>query len=189
MNEQKTKRQQILDAAYVVFSRKGYYCATVDEIVLLADTGKGTVYNYFNNKEHLFYTVVSEKSTPFHKALTAIAVNDESSIDKIKAIIKVCLNFYALNADLWRVLVFESGFTDSQKNKYREIFRVPIGIIEAILKEGIKHRLIKQCDVQRAAHGLFSVIIMLVFQNFIKDDVSESAAMIADIFLYGVAEK
>ncbi|MGL5512818.1 MAG: TetR/AcrR family transcriptional regulator, partial [Sporomusa sp.] len=43
------KRQQILDAAHTVFSRKGYHRATVDEIISLADTGKGTVYNYFVN--------------------------------------------------------------------------------------------------------------------------------------------
>ncbi|MBC8015835.1 MAG: TetR family transcriptional regulator, partial [Sporomusaceae bacterium] len=33
------KRQQILDAAYIIFSRKGYHRATVDEIIALADTG------------------------------------------------------------------------------------------------------------------------------------------------------
>ena len=48
-NESKSKRQQILDAAYNIFSRKGFYKTTVDEIIAMADTGKGTVYNYFVN--------------------------------------------------------------------------------------------------------------------------------------------
>ena len=48
-DDARSKRQQILDAACKVFSRKGYHRATVDEIIALADTGKGTVYNYFVN--------------------------------------------------------------------------------------------------------------------------------------------
>lgn len=48
------KNERILRAAEAVFSKKGYRQATLDEIVKIADTGKGTVYKYFNNKENLF---------------------------------------------------------------------------------------------------------------------------------------
>ena len=41
------KDQRILLAAEEVFSRRGYVQATLDEIIALADTGKGTVYKYF----------------------------------------------------------------------------------------------------------------------------------------------
>ncbi|WP_333593778.1 helix-turn-helix domain-containing protein, partial [Anaerospora hongkongensis] len=53
-DENRSKREQILDAAYQIFSQKGYHRTTIDEIIALADTGKGTVYNYFVNKEQLF---------------------------------------------------------------------------------------------------------------------------------------
>ena len=46
------KNERILRAAEAVFSKKGYRQATLDEIVKIADTGKGTVYKYFNNKEN-----------------------------------------------------------------------------------------------------------------------------------------
>ncbi len=59
ISDYSSKRQQILDAAVYVFSRKGYHIATVDEVVALADIGKGTVYNYLVNKEQLFYTLIS----------------------------------------------------------------------------------------------------------------------------------
>jgi len=78
------KRQQILDAAYTVFSRKGYHRATVDEIIALADTGKGTVYNYFVNKEQLFYTLIIERSASFEAELNATATLTEPSLNKIK---------------------------------------------------------------------------------------------------------
>ena len=53
-----SKEQRILKAAEQVFSRKGYTDATLDEIIKIADTGKGTVYKYFGNKDFLFYTLI-----------------------------------------------------------------------------------------------------------------------------------
>ena len=56
---------RILQAAEEVFSQHGYEKATLDEIIALADVGKGTVYKYFGNKEHLFYKLVADKNAPF----------------------------------------------------------------------------------------------------------------------------
>lgn len=50
----------ILTAAVFVFSKKGFHRATMDEIALVADVSKGTLYNYFDNKSKLFETVVVE---------------------------------------------------------------------------------------------------------------------------------
>ena len=83
-NESKNKRQQILDAAYNIFSRKGFYKTTVDEIIAMADTGKGTVYNYFVNKEQLFYTIVKEKHEPFTNKLKSIYEKDITPTEKIR---------------------------------------------------------------------------------------------------------
>lgn len=63
------KNERILRAAEAVFSKKGYRQATLDEIVKIADTGKGTVYKYFNNKENLFYTLIHMKNEVLLDAL------------------------------------------------------------------------------------------------------------------------
>ena len=195
------KRQQILDAAYTVFSRKGYHRATVDEIIALADTGKGTVYNYFVNKEQLFYTLIKERSARFEAELNTIVALNEQPLDKVKKAIKVFLEFYVENADLWRVLMHEmrglgheepSSFTEAQREKYRERFAHTIGILQTILQEGIEQGAIRPCDVPKAAHGLFSVIVMMVFQGFVdgqRESIDMVANSIADIFLYGVARQ
>jgi len=192
----RNKRQQILDAAYVVFSRKGFHRATVDEIIALADTGKGTVYNYFVNKEQLFYTLIQERSAPLDQALADVANSQQPPLDKIRAMIKLFLQFYVTNADLWRVLMHEvrgcggegySNFSQQQQEKYRQRFRDTIGMLEIVLREGINQGVIRECDVTKAAYGLFSVIVMMVFQKFVAEDIDTTANTIADIFLYGVA--
>lgn len=195
------KRQKILDAAYTVFSRKGYHRATVDEIIALADTGKGTVYKYFVNKEQLFYTLIKERSANFEIELGQIAALTETPLNKVKKAIKVFLEFYIANGDLWRVLMHEmrglgheepSSFTAAQREKYREIFIHTIGILQTILQEGIEQGSIRNCDIHKAAHGLFSVIVMTVFQGFVEDNsdsLDKAANGIADVFLYGVVAR
>lgn len=48
------KRQAILDAAFVVFARRGYAQACVQEIAEEAGVAKPTIYNHLNDKETLF---------------------------------------------------------------------------------------------------------------------------------------
>jgi AcrR family transcriptional regulator len=52
--------QEILEAAFVEFSRNGYAMTTLDQIAEHAGVTKGTIYVYFENKEHLFISMVRE---------------------------------------------------------------------------------------------------------------------------------
>ena len=198
-HDSQNKRQQILDAAYIVFSRKGYHRATVDEIIALADTGKGTVYNYFVNKEQLFYTLIKERSAPFETILESIVASPEAPLQKVETILKAFLEFYKENADLWRVVMYEvrglgvegyTNFTLEQRDKYQAWFGQTIGMIEKVLLEGKEQGVIRaNCDANRVAHGLFSVIVTWVFRNFVSDDIDETAHNITELVLYGVAGK
>ncbi|MBP2626724.1 MAG: transcriptional regulator, TetR family [Firmicutes bacterium] len=198
-HDSQKKRQQILDAAYIVFSRKGYHRATVDEIIALADTGKGTVYNYFVNKEQLFYTLIKERSAPFEAILAGIVASPELPLQKIENIIKAFLEFYIKNADLWRVVMYEvrglgvegyTNFTLEQRDKYQAWFSQTIGMIEKVLLEGKEQGVLRgNWDADRVAHSIFSVIVTSVFRNFVTDDIGETAHNITELVLYGVAGK
>jgi AcrR family transcriptional regulator len=52
------RREQILDAAMEVFSRKGFAMATTAEIAREAGVAEGTIYNYFPSKRELFIAVI-----------------------------------------------------------------------------------------------------------------------------------
>jgi AcrR family transcriptional regulator len=52
--------QEIIEAAFAEFSRNGYATTTLDRIAERAGVTKGTIYVYFENKEHLFISMVQE---------------------------------------------------------------------------------------------------------------------------------
>lgn len=47
-------RARLLEAAQQVFARSGYAGATVDDVLIAADTSRATFYRYFRSKEDLF---------------------------------------------------------------------------------------------------------------------------------------
>src|SRR5579864_4095876 len=52
--------QEILEAAFVEFSRNGYAATTLEQVAERAGVTKGTIYVYFENKEHLFISMLRE---------------------------------------------------------------------------------------------------------------------------------
>lgn len=49
------KKNQIISAAVRVFARKGFSESTISEIAAAAGIGKGTVYEYFENKDEIIH--------------------------------------------------------------------------------------------------------------------------------------
>jgi AcrR family transcriptional regulator len=52
--------KEIVEAAFAEFSRNGYAVTTLDRIAERAGVTKGTIYVYFESKEHLFLSMVRE---------------------------------------------------------------------------------------------------------------------------------
>jgi AcrR family transcriptional regulator len=57
--EKKQRAQSILDAATRVFLAKGYTKTTMDDIALAAEITKPTIYQYFDTKEQLYFTLMA----------------------------------------------------------------------------------------------------------------------------------
>ncbi len=59
-NQPADKRQRILQAAVLAFSKKGYADVTIAEIARKADVASGTIYEYFKNKEDVLLSISEE---------------------------------------------------------------------------------------------------------------------------------
>jgi AcrR family transcriptional regulator len=78
--------QEILEAAFVQFSRNGYASTTLDQIAERAGVTKGTIYVYFENKEHLFISMVREiTKTKFDIVHGMLETHEGSTADLLRA--------------------------------------------------------------------------------------------------------
>jgi AcrR family transcriptional regulator len=100
-------KEQIIEAAARVFSRSGYSNAVVADIALQANIGKGTVYEYFNSKEDLFFAVFEwfQKKTE-KAAVVGISALGGGAADRLKALNESLMGQWTEIKDVF-VLVME----------------------------------------------------------------------------------
>ena len=55
------KRHQILEGAHAVFTARGFDAASMNDIAAAANVSKGTLYVYFEDKEHLFVALIERE--------------------------------------------------------------------------------------------------------------------------------
>jgi len=66
------RREQLLDAGLKILGRDGFEKAKVSDVTELAGLAKGTLYNYFESKEHLLTAILTEYAlTPQLESLSA----------------------------------------------------------------------------------------------------------------------
>lgn len=65
------RERQILDAAVLVFSERGYHEASMDEISDVAGVSKPMIYAYLGSKEDLFAACIHREATRLLEAITA----------------------------------------------------------------------------------------------------------------------
>lgn len=66
------KRRAILTGAFAVFARDGYTRASMDAIAAEAGVSTRTIYNHFQDKGHLFQTVIEDSASRVADAQIAI---------------------------------------------------------------------------------------------------------------------
>lgn len=65
----RSKYDQIINAAVAEFQERGFAATSMDRICAVAEVSKRTVYKYFESKENLFVSIVCDLSERFADAL------------------------------------------------------------------------------------------------------------------------
>ena len=85
------KRKRILRAATVVFASKGYFSSRMTDVAKAAKVADGTLYLYFEGKEHLLLSIFDDVLTRFiDRATKEIAFLDDP-VDKLRLMIRLHL--------------------------------------------------------------------------------------------------
>lgn len=100
------KRSEILDAAIKLFSEKGFERTTVDEIATKANVGKGTIYLYFENKEHIFLTIIEEGMSQLRRFFQQMS-KEENFLSLLRELIFSYLKFAEDNREIYRLFLKE----------------------------------------------------------------------------------
>ena len=88
------RRQQILDAAWACFARKGYHQATMQDICRESDLSPGAIYRYFVSKEAIL-KATADRSTEMNRALFDVARSEaEGPLDALELLAQAMLSMF-----------------------------------------------------------------------------------------------
>ncbi len=104
------RRQEIIEAARTVFARKGFSDAKLEDVAEMAEFGKGTLYNYFTNKEALFASVIEDSFATVRGIAEEALAADVSFEEKIDRFISGELGYFFHNPDAMHLMMRESHY-------------------------------------------------------------------------------
>lgn len=130
------RRNQILDAAAVVFAAKGFHSTTTRDIARQAGIAEGTIYNYFASKSALLLGLFERMRASVIEHLPPVPPDAD-----VRTFLRMLLAqpLGALEADdlgLFRVVIAEMMSSEELRRLYHEQIMLPtLEMAEAFLAE------------------------------------------------------
>jgi AcrR family transcriptional regulator len=153
------RRAEILQAALELFSSKGFNETTMEEVATAAGVAKGTVYLYFQSKEHLLLALKREFMQGLTDAVTGIvaeaieqleAGKDLDYRDIIDDIFQTIVDYHTQRRDAVEVVVRQSPSPDLMREAI-ELEREYLGLITSAFNAGMAYGIVHTEDPEMMA--------------------------------------
>jgi AcrR family transcriptional regulator len=167
--------QEILEAAFGEFSRNGYATTTLDQIAERAGVTKGTIYVYFENKEHLFISMVRELMKVTLDTVQDMFERHEGSTTEL---LKAQFSFIYQNIvgdrrrrEVVRMLIAEAPRFPALADRYHdEIHRPCMDLLEQAIRRGIERGEIRRSAVTDCLLVIIAPIALVDLWIMMFDD-------------------
>lgn len=191
MSKKDLKRKQIIQAAAEVFGNSNFQNAIISEIAQKANVAEGTLYQYFKNKEDLFFSIPAQKTEEFCEEFNLHLQGIHDVFSKVRKLIWYYLYFFKTNPAYARSLMLEmrvsKGFIRSET--YGRIKAFTDTVLE-IIKEGQEEgRFRNDVGVYAIRELILGVLEYRVTRWLLKEekyDLTEHYDEICDLIFNGI---
>jgi AcrR family transcriptional regulator len=191
--------QEILEAAFSEFSRNGYATTTLDQIAERAGVTKGTIYVYFENKEHLFISVVREVTkTTLETVHGMFETHEGSTADLLRAQFSFIYRNIVEDRrrrEVVRMLIAEAPrFPALTDRYYEEILRPCLDLLKQAIQRGMDRGEIRKCSIVNSPQVVIAPIAlvdqwMMMFEDRQPLDMNAYFEAHLDLVLNGLIVK
>ena len=138
-------RQEILDAALHLFSEYGFHNVSMQQVADRSEFSIGTLYNFFDNKEHLYSTLLDELSEKFHHAVTSAIDTGSDETEMLRNFVTAKAEIFYENMEIVRLYFRETsgvrfnlktGLDEEIRIRYAEFMRK----LTMVFANGIKKK-------------------------------------------------
>lgn len=186
-------RERLLAAAAAEFAERGLGGARVDDISLAAGLAKGTIYNYFDSKEHIFREVIAAWWDRIEATREPLP-DDASTAEQLGAVLRADI---AVMADMeefartaFREVLFSSrDQASSLLPSWDPLDAELLRLMDQGRERGELRRDLSAEDHVRMFAALVNGLLIELWLPNSTLDLAELPAMAVDFFLSGAAER
>ena len=165
--EREIRRKDIIDAAEKLFFLEGYENVAMNNIAKQAEMARGTLYQYFKNKNDIYAAIAIRAAKILGEMFTEVNEKDQTGIDKIKSLSKTYYEFYKRHTGYYKAYYHSGMFeyeSSSNLEKLKEIRIINFQLVVDAIKEGIEDGTIRG-DIDPVA----TTLIMLSMSNNVNN--------------------
>jgi TetR/AcrR family fatty acid metabolism transcriptional regulator len=191
MQQERGKRERILEAAQSVFARKGYYLSKIEEIAELAGVGKGTVYEYFASKEELYkemFKVILNRYTEY----VMVEVTPEMTVKEwVRRLLEMHLRYMLENRQHMPTDFGDLGGMDTEILGWMyDMRKKSVERLVPVFQKGIERGELKDIDPELGANLLIGMMRGVTLPLMVEGDCgkpSQVAEAMTEILFHGIA--
>lgn len=192
MSKKILRRESIIQAAIEVFSKKGFQAAGISEIAQRAGVAGGTIYQYFKNKEDLFFSIPIEKTNEFRSKVELHLKGISGALNKIRKFVWYFLYFFKTNPEYGRLLMLEMRVNKSfVKTGTYDFLKQSVCSVLEIIEEGQKEGVIrKDVDIYLLRHLILGILEHMVTRWLLKEtkyDLLEHHQEVSRLLIEGLS--
>ena len=199
-NNKLQKQKKIIESASQLFSRMNYHEVMMEDVAKQASIAKGTVYNYFNTKEDLYFSIMKVRMENLVQSLKNKIQYEMSSIDSLHSFIihlymfmmkyqsfflmyqkenlntdhALCEELFRLQSELKSLLldIIKSGKSENLFRDIEETFAVDIilGTIYGAVNRGIENKY-SESRMVNDRELIYDFILHGLFTSFDKENI------------------
>ena len=167
----RARREQILDAAFHTFTRRGYRDTAVDEIAAAAETSKGGVYFHFPTKEAIFRELMRTTADRLAAKVERAVALEADPIGRADAALRTVLVTFAGHRTMARLLFVDAmgagRVFNAETNALHDRFAA---MIAGYLDEAIADGAIRPIDTGLTGVAWFGALNEVVARWLLVDD-------------------
>lgn len=194
------RKNEIMEAAIKLFSEKGYEHTTLDEIAVASEFGKGTIYNYFANKEEIYLEIL-RRSTSNYVEMFEKAYNETSNLkDFLLSFTKNIFEYSLSNIEIFKIHARLKTQIDAETNNYcnddefAEVNNKLTSMLRQRIEKSIEESEIISVDVDSLINAFRSITmpyILLLLSTKKEDQIdhNKEAEFVISIFFNGITSK
>lgn len=129
---------EILRAAEMIFSERGYQATTLDDLAVGAKISRATFYSYFPSKEELLRRMYRQVISTTQASLERIAREELPAQEKLRRIVRFLVSYLATHKPLMQVFFSELlSLPSALSRSVVQANRAFCAVIEGVVEEGV----------------------------------------------------